>query len=310
MKIQRTLKFLLATACLIAVSGAVQAAGKLNVITSTEDLASIAAEIGGDRITVEAIAKGYQDSHFVEPKPSFMLKLQKADLLALVGLQLEIGWLPPLITQSRNSKIQEGNAGYLDMSQFCEILEIPTVQVTRAMGDVHPLGNPHYWLNPENGRRIAKAYTDKFSEIRPADKAYFAERDADFGKRLTEAEKRWDAQMAPYRGRKVVTYHRSWPNFAERFGLVVVDYVEPKPGIPPSPAHTLDVINTMKRDGIKLILVEPYFDLRTPNSIAAKVDGQVLVLMPSVGGNKEVTNYFQLFDYDINLLVNAFAKLK
>ena len=304
------MRFLAVTAALLATMGMSQAAGKINVIAATEDLASIAAEVGGDRITVEAIAKGYQDPHFVEPKPSFLLKLQKADLLLVVGLQLEIGWLPPLITQSRNAKIQVGNPGYLDMSQFCEILEIPTGQVTRASGDVHPLGNPHYWLNPENGRRMAKALQTKFSEMRPADAAYFAEREADFEKRLTEAEKRWDAAMAPYKGRKVVTYHRSWPNFCERFGLVVVDYVEPKPGIPPTPAHTLEVINTMKRDNIKLILVEPYFDLRTPNSIARAVGGTVLVLMPSVGGTKEITDYFKLFDYDINLLTSAFAKIK
>jgi zinc/manganese transport system substrate-binding protein len=292
----------------LAAACACQAAGKLNVISATEDPASIAAEVGGDRITVESIAKGYQDPHFVEPKPSFLLKLQKADLLLVVGLQLEIGWLPPLITQSRNAKIQEGANGYLDLSRFCEILEIPTVQVTRAMGDVHPLGNPHYWLNPENGRRIAKALQMKFSELRPDDGAYFAQREADFEKRLTEAEKRWDAQMAPYRGRKIITYHRSWPNFCERFGLVVVDYVEPKPGIPPTPSHTLEVINTMKRENIKLVLVEPYFDLRTPDSIARAVGGSVAVLMPSVGGNKEITDYFKLFDYDINLLITQFAK--
>jgi zinc/manganese transport system substrate-binding protein len=293
---------------LLAAACTCQAAGKLNVISATEDPAAIAAEVGGDRITVESIAKGYQDPHFVEPKPSFLLKLQKADLLLLVGLQLEIGWLPPLITQSRNAKIQEGANGYLDLSRFCEILEIPTVQVTRAMGDVHPLGNPHYWLNPENGRRIAKALQTKFSELRPDDTAYFAQREADFEKRLTEAEKRWDAQMAPYRGRKVITYHRSWPNFCERFGLVVVDYVEPKPGIPPTPSHTLEVINTMKRENIKLVLVEPYFDLRTPDSIARAVGGSVAMLMPSVGGNKEITDYFKLFDYDINLLITQFAK--
>jgi zinc/manganese transport system substrate-binding protein len=310
MSIVRISKLLSATAALLAASTIANAAGKINVITATQDLAAIGADIGGDRITIEAIAKGYQDPHFVEPKPSFLLKLQKADLLVVVGLQLEIGWLPPLITQSGNSKIQTSNAGYLDMSQFCEILEIPTQQVTRAMGDVHPLGNPHYWLNPENGRRMAKAYQTKLSEMRPADAAYFAQRYADFDKRLTESEKRWDAQMAPYRGRKVVTYHRSWPNFCERFGLNVVDYVEPKPGIPPTPSHTLEVINTMKRDNIKLILVEPYFDLRTPNSIAQAVGGQVLVLLPSVGGVKEVNDYFQLFDYDIKLLSEAFAKIK
>lgn len=299
---------LMALAALSA--GTAAAASKLNVVGSTEDLAALAHEIGGDRINVDSIAKGYQDPHFVEPKPSFVLKLQKADLLVVVGLQLEIGWLPPLITQSRNSKIQPDAAGYLDASAFSHVLEIPTGQVTRAMGDVHPLGNPHYWLDPENGRRIAKALQDKLSAMQPADASYFAGRYADFDKRLTAAEKVWDAKMAPYRGRKVITYHRSWPSFCDRFGLVVVDYVEPKPGIPPSPSHTLDLIGTIKREGIHLILVEPYFDLSTPNSIAEKTGGQVVVLMPSVGGVKEVTDYFQLFNYDVNLLVNAFAKGK
>jgi len=297
-------------ALLLVAVGVCHAAGKLNVVAATQDLASIAEEVGGDRITVDSIAKGYQDPHFVEPKPSFLLKLQKADLLLTVGLQLEIGWLPPLITQSGNSKIQVGNAGYLDMSQFCQILEVPTTQVTRAMGDVHPLGNPHYWLDPENGRRMAKALDDKFSELRPADKVYFTQREADFEKRLTEAEKRWDAEMAPFKGRKVITYHRSWPNFCERFGLQVVDYVEPKPGIPPTPSHTLEVINTMKRDNIKVVMVEPYFDLRTPNSIAQATGAAVLVLMPSVGGDKQITDYFKLFDYDMNLLVRSFNKIK
>ena len=196
------------------------------------------------------------------------------------------------------------------MSQFCQILEIPTTQVTRAMGDVHPLGNPHYWLDPENGRRIAKAFENKFAEMRPADRAYFAGRYADFDQRLTAAEKRWDGQMAPFRGRKVITYHRSWPNFCQRFGLVVVDYVEPKPGIPPTAMHTMEIINSMKRDNVKLILVEPYFDLRAPNSIAQATGGIVAVLMPSVGGVKQIADYFKLFDYDINLLTSAFAKVK
>jgi ABC-type Zn uptake system ZnuABC Zn-binding protein ZnuA len=295
---------------LTAAAGITQAASKLNVMTATQDLASLAREVGGDLINADSIAMGYQDPHFVEPKPSFLLKLQKADLLVVVGLQLEIGWLPPLITQSRNAKIQVGAPGYLDMSQSCQILEIPTGQVTRAMGDVHPLGNPHYWLDPDNGRRIAKALAAKFSEMQPANAAAFAQHYADFDKRLAAAEKGWEAKMAPYRNRKVVTYHRSWPNFCDHFGLQVVDYVEPKPGIPPSPVHTLEVINTMKREGIKLILVEPYFDLRAPNKIAQDVGGQVAVLLPSVGGVKQVTDYFQLFDYDINLLVSLFEKVK
>jgi ABC-type Zn uptake system ZnuABC Zn-binding protein ZnuA len=291
-------------------AGTARAASKLNVVTATEDLAALAREVAGDRINVDSIAKGYQDLHFVEPKPSFLLKLQKADLLIVVGLQLEIGWLPPLQTQSRNSKIQVGANGYLDASQFAKILEIPTGQITRAMGDVHPLGNPHYWLDPDNGRRIAKGIADKFAEMQPPDAAYFQQRYADFDKRLAEAEKGWEAKMAPYRGRKIVTYHRSWPNFCEHYGLNVVDYVEPRPGIPPTPSHTLELINTMKRESIKLILVEPYFDLRTPNSVASAVGGTVVQIMPSVGGVKEITNYFQLFDYDINLITTSFNKLK
>jgi ABC-type Zn uptake system ZnuABC Zn-binding protein ZnuA len=280
----------------------------LNVITTTEDLASIAKEVGGDRIRVESMARGYQDPHFVEAKPSFILKMQRADLLIVVGRQLENAWLTPLITQSRNAKLQPGGSGYLDASTTASILEIPTGELTRAMGDVHPLGNPHYWLDPENGKRIAKAMADKFAQLRPNDRAYFDGRLADFTARLDAGEKRWLAQMAPYKGTKVVTYHRSFPNFAERFGLVIVGYVEPRPGIPPTPQHTLDLINEMKRQNIKLVLVEPYFDLKTPNAIGRETGAQVLVLPPSVGGVKEIPDYLKLFDYDINLVVEAIKK--
>jgi ABC-type Zn uptake system ZnuABC Zn-binding protein ZnuA len=282
------------------------AAKKLNVITATTDLASLAQEVGGDKINVEAMAKGYQDPHFVEAKPSFLLKLQRADLLVVVGLQLEIGWLPPLITQSGNSRIQVGANGYLDASQFAAILEIPQGSITRAMGDVHPLGNPHYWLDPDNGRRVAKGIAGKLGEMDPEDAAYFQQRDQDFERRLAEADKKWLAAMAPYRGRKVITYHNSVPNFAHHFGLNVVGFVEPRPGIPPTPSHTLDVINMMKRDHVKIIMVEPYFDRKTPDSIARESGGTVVEYLPSVGGVKEVTTYFQLFDYDIALLTKAF----
>ena len=279
---------------------------KLQIMTATTDLASLAQEVGGDRVSVESIARGYQDPHFVEAKPSFLLKLRKADLLIVVGLELEIGWLPPLITQSSNPKIQVGAPGYLDASRFAKILEIPTGQVTRAEGDVHPLGNPHYWLDPENGLRIAKGIADKLSEMRPNDAAYFTQRYAEFEQRLKQADQQWLAQMKPYAGRKIVTYHRSWPNFAEHFGLNVIGYVEPRPGIPPSPQHTVELIGQMKREGVKVIVVEPYFDLKTPNSIARETGGQVVVLMPSVGGEKEITDYFKLFDYDIAKLKQAF----
>src|ERR1700675_3360496 len=200
-------------ALLLAAVSLCHAAGKLNVVRVTQELGSIDEEVGGDRITVDSIAKGYQDPHFVEAKPSFLLKLRQADLLIVVGLQLEIGWLPPLITQSGNARVQVGANGYLDASQFAEILDIPTGTVTRAMGDVHPLGNPHYWLDPDNGRRIAKGIAAKLGEMDPPDSAYFQQRYQDFDKRLTVAEQKWDLEMKPYRGRKVVTYHNSFPNF-------------------------------------------------------------------------------------------------
>jgi ABC-type Zn uptake system ZnuABC Zn-binding protein ZnuA len=285
------------------------ASAQLKVVTTTEDLGSLTSAIGGDKVSVTALAKGYQDPHFVDPKPSFILAVSRADLLVVVGRELEIGWLTPLLTSSRNSKIQPGSKGYLDASLTVKILEIPTGQITRAMGDVHPSGNPHYWLEPGNGRRMAQAIRDKLSELLPNDKALFAQRYADFDQQLGAAEKRWDATMAPYKGTKIVTYHRSWPNFMERFGLEVMGYVEPKPGIPPSPAHTVDLINEMKRQGAKLIIVEPYFDLKTPQAITNQLGGKVLVLAPSVGGTKEATDYIKLFDYDIGLLSSALKQL-
>jgi ABC-type Zn uptake system ZnuABC Zn-binding protein ZnuA len=286
-------------------TAAAPARAALNVVTATQDLAAIAQEVGGDKIKVTPLAKGYQDPHFVEAKPSFVLTLNRADLLIVVGRDLEIGWLPPLITQSRNARIQPGSNGYLDPSQSARILELPTGTITRAMGDVHPLGNPHYWLDPENGRRIAQAIKDRLSQLDAANAAYYAQREADFGRRLSEAQQRWKAQLAPYKGLKVVTYHRSWANFADAFGLDVIGYVEPKPGIPPTPQHTLDVINAMKAQNVKLILVEPYFDLKTPNSIAQNTGGKVVVLPPSVGGIPAASDYFKLFDTDVALLLDA-----
>jgi zinc/manganese transport system substrate-binding protein len=300
--------FRVALAVALALGVSVRAAAPLRVVTTTEDLASLARDIGGDKVTVFALAKGYQDPHFVDPKPSFLLEMSRANLLIVVGRELELGWLPPLITSSRNAKIQTGGAGYLDASAGVRMLEIPTGQITRAMGDVHPLGNPHYWLEPGNGRRMAQSIRDKLAQLDPASKAYFDQRYAAFDARLAAAEKRWDATMAPYKGAKLVTYHRSWPNFMERWGLNVMGYVEPKPGIPPTTSHTVDLIGEMKRQNVKLIVVEPYFDGKTPQAIASQVGGEVLRLAPSVGGTKEATDYVGLFDYNVGVLSAALKR--
>lgn len=303
--VRRVVAHALALAALVSAAGAARAAVK--VVATTEDLAALAREIGGDRVQVDAIARGYQDPHFVEAKPSFILKLHAADLLVVVGRDLEIGWLPPLVQQSRNARIQPGAAGYLDASLSARILDVPSAPVTRAMGDVHPLGNPHYWLDPGNGRRVAQALQARLSAIQPApgDAAYFAARYADFDRRLREAEQRWDAQVAPFKQARIVTYHSSWSNFAERFGLTVIDYVEPRPGVPPSPGHTLELMQRIRREGVKVLLVEPYFDLKTPNAIARETGVQVLVLPPSVGGEREIHDYIGLFDHNIAHLAAA-----
>src|SRR5438067_5480476 len=282
------------------------AAGKLKVVTTIADLASITQEVGGDRVDVTSVAKGYQDPHFVEPKPSFLLLLRNADLLEVVGLELEIGWLPPLLEQSRNDKIRVGARGYLDVSQGVEILDRPTASVNRSMGDVHPMGNPHFWLDPANAVRIAIQVENRLAELRPADTKYFEQRLNDFKIRINNANKRWTAAMAPYRGAKIVTYHNSWPNFAKHFGLNVVGYVEPKPGVPPSPSHTLELIQLMKAQGVKVIAMEPYFDIKTPQSVAEQTGAKVVILYPSVGGARSGTeDYFKLFDLNIANLTKA-----
>lgn len=284
------------------------ATSKLKVVASTSDLAALATEVGGDRTEVESLIRGDQDPHFAQEKPSNLLKLRQADLLIIVGLQLEGGWLtqgyhrPSLITQSGNPRIQPGASGYFDASQYAEILEIPAQLVPPS---IQPSGNPHYWLDPENGRRIARALAGKLSELRPNETSYFYERYQIFSERLSEAEEVWDAEMLPYRGRKVVTYHRSWSYFLKYFQLMSLGEIEPRPGIPSSRGHTAELINRMKSESVRIILVEPYFELKTPKAIARETGAEVLVMPSSVGGEKGITDYFQLFDYDLALLTKA-----
>jgi ABC-type Zn uptake system ZnuABC Zn-binding protein ZnuA len=292
-------------ALLCVFASAAPAAAKVRIVSTLDDFSSIAQNIGGDLVETEALAKGYQDPHFVDAKPSFILKLSRADLLIVAGLELEIGYLPPLIDQSRNQKIHPGSPGYLDVSNGCDILQRPTAQVTRAMGDVHPFGNPHYWLDPDNGRIIARAVAGKLAELDPANRAAYEKGLAAFEEKLTAKEAEWKAKMAPFAGAEIVTFHNSWPNFAKHFALNVAGQIEPKPGIPPSPTHTLEIINLITKDKIKAILVEPYFDTKTPKYIGDKTGATVLVFYPSVGGTPEIKDYFALFDTDINMLAKA-----
>ena len=297
-------------AALAALFLAAPLSATVHIVTSIQDFASIADSVGGKRVETFALSRGYQDPHFVEPKPSFILKLSRADLLIVAGLELEIGYLPPLLDQSRNEKIRPGAAGHLDASIGCDILERPTAVVTRAMGDVHPFGNPHYWLDPGNGRIVARAIEAKLSALDPAGASEYRANLAAFDVKIAEAEKRWDGMLGPYAGTELVTYHNSWPNFLKRFRLKAAGYIEPKPGIPPTPSHTVEIINMMRERKLPVILMEPYFDDKTPKAVADKTGAKLLRFIPSVGGVPEAKDYISLFDYDVKLLADALAEKK
>jgi zinc/manganese transport system substrate-binding protein len=296
-------KLITATIGLLLMSSLVSA--KLLVVTSTQDLEALTREIADDKVEIASIAKGYQDPHFVDAKPSYLLKLRRADLLIVVGLELEVGWLPPLLTNARNSRILPGNLGYLDASTGCRILQKPTGTVDRSLGDVHPFGNPHYWTDPENGRVIAQHIAEKLEELDAANAKAYQDNLAKFEAKLTDKEKEWDAMAVSFKGTQVITYHNSWPNFAQHFGIEVVNHIEPKPGIPPSPVHVQELIAQIKRDKVPLLLVEPYFDDKLPQKIAQETGAQFHVFPPSVGGLPEIKTYFDLFDYDVKLLKDA-----
>lgn len=269
----------------------------LSVVTTTEDLAAIAREVGGDRVRVIALCKGYQDPHFVDAKPSFMVQLRNAALFVQVGRDLEVGWAPGLLNGARNPRILPGAPGFVDASSQVRVIEVPQ-SVSRAQGDVHPYGNPHYWLDPANGAPIARAIRDGLKRVSPADAALLDRRCADFEKRLAAAVTRWDAEARAFglQGRKIVTYHRSWSYFARAFSLEVVDYVEPRPGIPPSPNHVQDLVTRMKQGDIALLVMEDFFDPRLPRRIADQAGVPLVVLPTSVAAEPAIRTYFDLFD--------------
>jgi ABC-type Zn uptake system ZnuABC Zn-binding protein ZnuA len=283
-------------------------AATLSVVTTTEDLAAIAREVGGDRVSVTSLSKGYQDPHFVDAKPSYMVTLKKADLFVHVGRELEVGWAPGLVSGSHNAKIQPSAPGDVDASSQVQVIEIPS-SVSRSQGDIHPFGNPHYWLDPANGAPIARAIRDGLVRVSPADKATFDAREADFEKRLAAAVAKWKGQAAALglNGMKVVTYHRSWSYFAKAYGLKVVDFVEPRPGIPPSPNHLSDLVNEMKSGSVRVLLMEPFFDPRVPQKVSKDTGVPVAILPTSVGAEPAIKTYFDLFD---RLFAELAASLK
>jgi len=245
-----------------------RAAATLKVVTTTEGLAALAREVGGDKADVQSLSRGAQDPHFVDANPMLAVKLRNADLLVDVGLDLEIGWLPPLVTQSRNAAIQPGGPRRLTAASAVVVLDVPTGPVSRAQGDLHPGGNPHFLTDPRRAAKVAEAIAGKLSEVDGKDAPYFASRLQDFERRLHAAEARWQAKLAPLVGRKVLTRHRTMTYFLDWSGLVSAGELEPRPGVPPSPAHLAEMVGVAQREAVKAILVEDYYDTKSAEVVA------------------------------------------
>jgi zinc/manganese transport system substrate-binding protein len=296
--------------CVAVLVRPASAAAKLYVVTTTPDLAAIARDVGGDKLDAESLALGTQDPHFVDAKPSFILKLNRADLYVKRGLELEIGWAPVLENGARNAAILQGGTRYVDASNGIAPLEIPSETVSRALGDVHPYGNPHFQLDPANAKIIAKNIVDGLSRVDITDQAYFEQRLADFDRRIDERLAAWIQLLAPYRGAKIVTYHKSWDYFAQRFGFDVIGTMEPKPGVPPSPAHLAQLITLMQAQHCKLVIKEPFYPENLTRVVAEKTGAQVLTLPESPGGAPGTDDYFSFMDYNVKQVAAALAAVK
>jgi zinc/manganese transport system substrate-binding protein len=281
---------------------------RLRVVTTVPDLADIASQVGGERVEAESIAVGVQDPHYVDPKPSFVVKLNRADVFMQVGLDLEIGWVPPLLNQSRNSRVQRGGEGFIDASEGIEILERPQGPVSRAEGDIHIYGNPHYWLDPLNGKIIAARAADTFARLRPQWAGEFQARRDEFFHRIDRSLEDWLSRLRPYAGRTAAAYHNSWPYFSRRFGVRIAGFIEPKPGIPPSPRDLARVIEIVRNERIQVILHTVYYDDKPSRFVAGKTGARLLTLATSVGGAPGVDDYFDLFDHNVSLLVQAWSE--
>lgn len=299
---KKIFRFLLAT-LLLAISFSSHAT--LRVVTTTQDLAAIAEAVGGEQITVQSLTPGSRDPHFAAAKPSMIRKVYRADLLLVIGADMEIGWLPPLLQSARNAKVQTGNPGYLDLSNVVPLLGKVSAPVTRAMGDVHAKGNPHYWLDPRNGLRMAQAIATRLAELDPAHKDDYQRRFRDFAQRLENKLPDWHAKLAQLKGKQVIAYHKSFIYLADAFGFRIVDEVEPKPGIAPSAASLGALVTRIKTEKIDWLIMEPYYERRSARYLTEQTGIRVAVLPQSVGAQADIHSYFDLFDAIVAALNNT-----
>jgi ABC-type Zn uptake system ZnuABC Zn-binding protein ZnuA len=282
-----------------------RANARLNVITTTQDLAVLTMEIGKGRVKVKSLTHGSQDVHFIEPKPSMILAAKRADMLILVGADLEIGWLPVLIKSARNRKISRGSKGYLDASTAVNLIGKPTGIIDRSMGDVHPQGNPHYFLDPMNGLSVARLISERLSEIDPPGAEIYQNNLESFKQKLLKQFDKWQNTMTDIKQTAIMQYHTSWDYLAKAFGFSITGQVEDKPGIPPSPSRLKSVIDIIQKQKVKLLLMTTYQNKKYARLLSEKTRISVLQLPISVGGTKDVSSYFDLFDYLVKSISDA-----
>lgn len=286
------------------------AQAKLNVVCTTPDLASIAKEIGGDKIDLTTLARPTEDPHSVDAKPSFILKLNKADVLIHGGAELESGWLRPLQDGARNAKIVSAAKGNVRCCDGVQMLEVPGA-LDRSAGDIHASGNPHFLVDPENAKIVAHHIADAFAQLDAAQAETYRANLRKFAGQLEAKLADWQTKLAPFKGQQLVSYHNSWPYFAARFGLKIELFLEPKPGIPPSPAHLADVIAKMKERNARVIIVDPYLNRKTAETVARSTGATVVDVSQFPGGVKGTEGgYIALMDYLVNALVKALGEKK
>jgi zinc/manganese transport system substrate-binding protein len=294
----------LSVAVLLA-SIAAPARAAVDVVTTTEGLAAVVREVGGDRVKVTALSRGIQDPHFVDANPSLAVKLRNADLLVDVGMDLEIGWLPPLVMQSRNSAIQPGGARRLTAASAVPPMDVPAGPVDRGQGDIHPAGNPHFLSDPRRVQLVAAAVAARLSEIDPGGATAYQSRLQAFRARVEAAEKGWKAQLAPFAGRSVVTQHKTLTYLLDWAGLKAAGYMEPKPGVSPPPSHVAGLAAIVKSAGVKGVLVENYYDRRSADQLRDLSGVKVIVIPGDVGGTKDASDWVSYVDVLVKALVQA-----
>ena len=279
----------------------------LKVATSLTDLASVAQFVGGKHVTAQSLCRGYEDPHFVPAKPSLMKAIQHADVFVSTGLELDGGWLPLVLPGSRNPRIQPGTKGFVDASQGVDVLEKPTGTVSRAEGDIHPFGNPHYYADPKNLVIVANHLAEVFSQLDPANAADYAANARAFDEKMDASLARWEKEMEPYKGASVVTYHPNFVYFANRFGLKLFGTVEPKPGIPPSPHYVNQLAEAMKKAGVKVVLYQPYYNADASNQVAKRAGGVAVEIATEAGGVPGTDDVFSKFDTLVLSLAGALS---